>query len=351
MNLLLAGLNHKTAPLPLRERLAVLDPGKTLHRLRSEGFSEGVLIATCNRFELYALAPKNSGRGAEDLAGFLEREAGSPIGSAAYRMENGDAVRHLFEVASGLDSLVVGETDILGQVKDSYALAKEAGMTGKVSNVLFQRSIFVGKRVRTETAISVGPTSVASVAVDLASRIFGNLSDCAVLILGAGSMAQTLARTLRSRSAKEIAVANRNGERGRELASECAGKAVPWEEFPKALAIADIVIASTSSPTPIVDSETVGRAMKSRMGRSLFLIDIAMPRNVDEGVHGLDHVYLYRMEDLETIVAESLKNREGELQRASRIVHEKASEFSRWLDSVMEGREISLTHSEHGEIS
>ena len=349
MNLLLAGLNHKTAPLPLRERLAVLEPQKTLHQLRSEGFAEGVIIATCNRFELYALAPRDSGRGAAELSVFLERQAGAPFGPAAYRMENGDAVRHLFEVASGLDSLVVGETDILGQVKDSYSVAKDAGMTGKLSNVLFQRALFVGKRVRTETAISVGPTSVASLAVDLASRVFGNLADCSALILGAGAMAQTLSRTLRSRSAKEIVISNRSWDRAREIAAECAGSAVPWEEFPRALAAADIVIASTASPTPIVNSETVLRAMKGRLGRSLFFIDISMPRNVDESVHGLDHVYLYRMEDLEKIVAESLKSRDHEVRHAGEIVREKADEFSRWFESVRDGREISLTHSDHGD--
>ncbi len=222
-------------------------------------------------------------------------------------------------------------------------------MTEKLSNVLFQRALFVGKRVRSETAISVGPTSVASVAVDLASRVFGDLGACSTLILGAGAMAQTLARTMRSRSAREIVISNRSWDRARELADGCGGRAIPWEEFPRALSIADIVIASTASPRPIVDSEIVRRAMRGRMGRSLFFIDISMPRNVDESVHGLDHVYLYRMEDLESLVAESLQNREGEVRLAGEIVREKAAEFSRWFDSVRNGHEISLIHSERRE--
>jgi glutamyl-tRNA reductase len=255
-------------------------------------------------------------------------------------------VLHLFEVASGLDSLVVGETEILGQVKNAYEAAKAIGMTGKFKNVLFQRAIHVGKRVRSETAIAVGQTSVASAAVQLAERIFGELSESEVMILGSGAMAELTARHLMARKVAKLSIANRTREKAEALAGRFRGRAIAWEQFPEVLAHADIVIASTGSPVPIVTRDLLVKAQRLRAGRSLFLIDIAMPRDVEDEAHGLAHVYLYRLKDLETIVSENLKGRAAEVERARALVRRKAEEFCAWEHSWESGRETSLRHSE-----
>ncbi len=346
----LAGLSHKTAAPKLREPLAAGDPRNILKTLRTEGFKEVLVLSTCNRFEVYA-SPRDGRDPASEgaaLSGFLEKTAGRPIAAGVYRASGLDAVLHLFEVASGLDSLVVGETEILGQVKDAYLLAKSEGAMGKFGNVLFQRALFVGKRARAETKIAVGPTSVASAAARLAGSIFGGMEGRSVLILGAGAMAQLLAGHLRERNVAKLMIANRTLDRAEELASRMQGEAIPWEEFPRAMAEADIVIASTASKDPIVTRSMVREVLVRRRGRgtaSFFIIDISMPRNVEEAVHGIDEVFLYRLEDLEGIVAESLKNRESEVVRARAFVREKAVEFCTWLESVRSGRERSLRHA------
>ena len=341
MKLTLLGFSHKTAPIGLRERLAVLSAPRLFTALREEGMPEAVLLSTCNRFELYLSGGE---REAAALA-LLERLAGVPLGGCAAPRAGREAVRHLFAVASGLDSLVVGETEILGQVKGAYEAAREAGMTGKHCNVLFQRALYVGKKVRSDTAIAVGQTSVASAAVQLAESIFGNLSGSEVLILGAGAMAELTAQHLLSQKVSRLLISNRTWERAEALAGRFSAEPVPWESFPRALSRVDIVIASTGSPTPVVTREMVASILKARSGRSLFIIDIAMPRDVEEAVHGLEHVYLYRLEDLEAIVAKNLKNRAGELDRAWRLVEDKATEFAAWQESVAQGREISLKHA------
>lgn len=344
MKLVLVGFSHKNAPMKLRERLALLPARGVYEGLLREGCAEAVVLSTCNRFELYMPANGDAEQRAAAALSLLEGLSGIPLASHVCVHEGERAVRHLFEVASGLDSLVVGETEILGQVKTAYESAKAAGMTGKYSNVLFQRALHVGKRVRSDTAIAVGQTSVASVAVQLAESIFGGLGESSVLILGAGNMAELTARHLLSKKVARLLIANRTWERAKALAERFEALPLAWERFPEALSHADILIASTGSERPVLTREMVASAMRGRGGRSLFLIDIAMPRDVEEEVHGLDHVYLYRLEDLETIVAENLKSRGSEVERARQLVLEKAEEFCSWERSVESGREISLRH-------
>lgn len=325
--------------------MAALGVESVYARLRSVGFEEAVVLATCNRFEVYLGRPESS-PGARRALSELEDMAGSELAEQAYLFSGPRAVRHLFEVAAGLDSLVVGETEIMGQVKGAYEAARALGMTGRTSNVLFQRALFVGKKVRNDTKISAGQTSVASVAVQLAHRIFGDLSQSSVLILGAGAMAELTATHLSSSKVMRLSIANRTWERAVELAGRFSARPLRWEDFPSALVEADIVVASTGSPEPIVTRAMVVELMRRRSGRSLFLIDIAMPRDVEESVHGLEHVYLYRLEDLEGIVADNLRNRGGEVERARALVHEKAAEFCAGDRREFAGQAAELRHSE-----
>lgn len=342
--LILVGLSHKSgAALAARERLAVLPAGRLFEALKAEGVSEAVVLSTCNRFEIYICDERcRSGDWAREL---MERIAGVSVDGQAYTEVDGNAVGHLFSVASGLDSLVVGETEILGQVKSAYEQAKAAGMTGKRCNVLFQRALFTGKKVRHDTAIAVGQTSVASVAVQLAETIFGSLRDSEVLILGAGAMAELTARHMLSKKVAKLTIANRTWDRGKALADRMQAAALAWESFESALEGVDIVIASTGSERPVVTRAAVEAAMARRSGRSLFLIDIAMPRDVEESVHGLEHVYLYRLADLEAIADKNLANRRGEIDRARSLARAKAEELWRWFESLEAGQEISLKHA------
>lgn len=343
MRLVVAGVSHKSSPIQVRERLAVLSAPDVLARLRREGFGEAVVLSTCNRFEIYVDRPEAS---PSAVVALLEGWVGIPLKGLVYAHSGAPAVRHAFAVAAGLDSLVVGESEILGQVKSGYEQAKALGMTGKHLNVLFQRALYVGKKARNDTAIAVGQTSVASVAVQLAESIFGGLSGSEVLILGAGAMAELTAQHLMSQKVSKLSIANRTRERAEALAAKFKAEALDWEKFPEALTRVDILIASTGSDKPILTRAMVEAALRGRSGRSLFLIDIAMPRDVEESVHGLEHVYLYRLEDLEAIVAENLKNRGGEVAKAWTLVEEKAKEFAVWQESVARGQEISLKHAE-----
>lgn len=334
--LALAGFSHKTASAEVREALARLKPAEVLESLRAEGCAEAVVLSTCNRFEVAV-----AGDG-EPAARLLERA----VGLRPALKTGHEAVAHLFSVSAGLDSMVVGETEILGQVKAAYELSQGAGMTGKQFNVLFQRALFVGKKVRSETGIAVGQTSVASVAVQLAGSIFGGLDGREVLVLGAGSMAEVTVRHLLARRVSRVCIANRTFERAAALAERFDAGAIPWKDFPRELERADIVIASTGSPDAVLTEEMAKEAMRARSGRALFVIDIAMPRDVEEGVHSLENVYLYRLEHLETLAAENLRGRQCEIDRARELVRAKALEFAAWADSVASGNEISMRHAQ-----
>lgn len=346
----LAGVSHKTSPLGLREGLHALGVPAGLDRLRVAGWTEAVVLSTCNRFEVYGVRPASAsggpaGEAPVSLDALLENWAGVPLSRHLYRLEGARAAGHLFSVASGLDSLVIGEAEILGQVKQSYESARAAGMTGKLSNVLFQRALYVGKLVRNRTGIGLGRLSVASAAAVLAERIFGGLKGRSVLILGAGRMAELTAKHLLGGRACGLRIANRSWARAAELAGRFNAEPVAWDCFPRLLESVDIVIASTGAASPVLTRPMIESAAAARRGRSLFLIDIAVPRDVEERVQEVERVYLYTMEDLRGIVQENLSRRRGRLDSARLLVSEKASEFESWLSSSGDGFGAGLRHS------
>jgi glutamyl-tRNA reductase len=313
------GLNHTTASVTLRERLAVraADVDELTAELRSQrGVDEVVLLSTCNRVEVYA-----SGAQPESLLPFLERRF--DLGNEAvrlYRHTDLEVVRHLFRVVSGLDSMVLGETEIFGQVKSAYAAAQKSGATGRVLNKLFQHAFRVGKHVRSSTQIQQGATSVGGAAVELAEQIFGDLRDSTVMILGAGEVSRRTAQSLQSRGARSVIVANRTHDRAVELASEMGGRAVHYDVWPEEILHVDVLISSTAAPHFVITEDQVRAAARRRHGRPLFLIDIAVPRDIDPVCGELDDVYLYNIDHLEQMASEARGRREIEIVRCECII-------------------------------
>lgn len=350
MNLLVVGVNHKTAPVELREKLAV-QPSKleeVLNSLRRlAGIQEAVVLSTCNRVEIYA-ASSEVEASEDTLRKFLAQHLGiADLGRAIYAYRDSDTVRHLFRVATGLDSMVVGENEILGQVKFAYQAALNVQTTGKLTNILFQRSLYVGKTIRTHTALSQGATSVGGVAVLLAERIFGSLQETPVMIVGAGKMAEVAVRHLASQKVPCVLVANRTFERAQELARQIGGEAIRFEEALERLGQVDIVITSTACPVAFITAEHVKKAFPFRHGRSLFFIDIAVPRNVDPAIHGLDNVYVYNVDDLQAIVAENVAKRSQEIHRAESLLENHLQEFAQWYTRWRSGEQFGMTHAAH----
>lgn len=328
------GINHRTTPVEVREKLAfaeakVPDAARELRSM--PGFEESVILSTCNRVELYATHSHEDPKAAhESLIHYLvnhfhlaEDQAEALV---CYKLDATEAARHLFRVVSGLDSMVLGETEIFGQVKQAYKVALEAGTTSRDLNKLFQRAFSVGKLVRDKTAIQRGSTSVGSVAVDLAGKMF-DLKACRVMLIGAGEMARTCAQSLVSRGANSVIVSNRNYDRAVELASEFKGKAITFEEWETALHDVDIVISSTSAPHFVVKPETVDKVMKQRRGRPLFLIDIAVPRDIDPAVNELDDVFVYDIDTLASIAEDGRRERERQLALCEKIIEEQLQKF------------------------
>ncbi len=335
--ILVVGLSHRTAPVDVRERLTAGSEALpvVLARLsaRSE-LSEVMFLSTCNRAEVVALAPDARAEQAvrairEELAlhGGLAQEA--ELAPFLYDKRGDEAMTHVFRVAASLDSMVLGEPQILGQVKDAYDAAVAAGALKGMLGRCISRAFAVAKRVRTETAIGTGSVSIASVAVDLARHIFGELDDHAVLLLGAGEMAEAAARSL-GKGARELRICNRSFERAAALAGAMHASASPWEELEQELVQADVVVASTASRDPVVTRDMVKRAMKARKGRTLFFVDIAVPRNVEPAVHGIDNVYVYNVDDLEQQVSRGLEARRSELAAAEKIVADEVALFLAW---------------------
>lgn len=342
MHILCFGLNHHTTPVELRERLT-FDPialkaalarwgcGDDAH---PAGSAEGVILSTCNRLEVYAVA--HTAEAADGLRAFLAEARRLPpdLPLPFYTYVDEEAVRHLFRVAAGLDSMILGEPQILGQVLEAYEAARGQGAAGPVLSALFRRAVHAGKRARAETAISHNAATVSSVAVALAGQVFGSLSDCSVLVLGAGEMAELAARALIARGAPPPTVINRSFERARELAATWGGAALSFEWLGEALARADIVIAATAAPHVIVDVSRVEAALAARGERPLFLIDIAVPRNIDAAVGQLPGVHLYNIDDLEALVEDHLNGRRREIPRVEKIVAEEVGEFMAWFKAL-----------------
>jgi glutamyl-tRNA reductase len=338
-SLLALGISHKTAPLALRERLA-LPEGRAAGVLRElvahPEIHEAVAISTCNRTELYLVAsdPVEAENGALTA---LSRQAGIPptelLGSL-YSLRSMDAVSHLFSVAAGLESMIVGEAEIQGQVKRSYELALVEGVTGPITNRLFRDALAAGKRARTETAIGRSRVSVSSVAVELARGALGELASRRVLVIGAGENGELTAKALRERGVETVFVANRRYDRAIGLAQRFGGHAVRFDDLPRELEAADIVVASTSSPHQIVGREELELVMEAREGRHLLLIDIAVPRDIEPSVREVPGITLFDMDDLQREVARNLSGREAEVVRVRAIVDQEVERFGDWLASL-----------------
>lgn len=334
MNIVCAGINHRTAPVEIRERFAVgsHELEETLGGLRSiDGLAGAVVLSTCNRVEFYT-ASVCPIRVMDGLRGFLERRSGG-ADTPLYTHDSPESVRHLFRVASGLDSMVLGETEILGQIKQAYAQAADLGATNRHLNKLFQHAFRVAKQVRSETRITRGATSVGSVAVDLAGKIFGDLSGRKIMILGAGETSERTARSLVSRGVRTVIVANRTFDRAARLASEIGGLAVHFENWQRVFDDVDILICSTAAPHPIVTRDKLIPLLRARGGRPLFIIDLAVPRDVEGTVNDLEDVYLYDIDSLEEIVRQSLEVRRSEVVRCERLINDHVRSFLGWMGS------------------
>ncbi|HEY1696295.1 MAG TPA: glutamyl-tRNA reductase [Polyangiaceae bacterium] len=335
--ILVVGLSHRTAPVDVRERLtagADAVPAVLARLVARPELDEVMFLSTCNRVEVAAHvrdADVEAGLRAvrEELArhGGLEHDA--DLAPYLYDLRGDVAVKHVFRVAASLDSMVLGEPQILGQVKDAHDAAVAAGALKGMLGRCMSRAFAVAKRVRTETAIGAGSVSIASVAVDLARRIFGDLESHVVLLLGAGEMAEAAARSL-SKGARAVRICNRSFDRGAALAATMHASAAPWDQLDQELVAADVVVASTASRTAVVTRDLVKRAMKARKGRTLFFVDIAVPRNVEPEVHRIDNVYVYNVDDLEKEVARGLEGRRAELTAAESIVEDEVKQFLAW---------------------
>lgn len=327
------GLSHHTAPVALRERFAFGEARvpTALQTMRETGLAhEAVVLSTCNRVELYAATTQDPRVALAELRQFLVtcHDYHDPLTDELYALTEPQSIEHLFRVACGLDSMVLGETEILGQLKKAYEFALQHGHTGPVLNRAFQRAFNVAKHVRTETNIQRGSISVGSVAVELAEKIFSTLTDRHVMVIGAGETSEKTARALLSRGARSIIVSNRSYERAATLAAELGGSAIHFEEWSKAFADVDIVISSTAAPHYILDREKLEPLMRQRRNRPLLLIDIAVPRDIDPQVNFLDNVYLYNIDDLQAIADDYLKQRKEEIVRCEAIIREKAAQLS-----------------------
>jgi len=334
--LLALGISHKTAPVALRERLAFTEAAAVEfagEAVRTPEVREAVAISTCNRTEVYLVVGEEV-RAEADVLGLLSSRAGigpTRLAEAMYSPRNCDAARQLFRVTAGLESMIVGEAEIQGQVKRAYEAALKLGHTGPLSNRLFSAALTTGKRVRSETGIGSSRVSVPSVAVDLAAGVLGTLKERHVTIVGAGETSELTARALADQGAGTIFVANRHADRALGLAQRFGGSVVALEGLPEQLAQADIVVSSTSSPHTIVGAEELAQVVGRREGRPLLLIDIAVPRDIDPRCGELPGVTLYDMDDLQDVVARNLVNRAGEVPRAQEIVEEEIHRFARWL--------------------
>ena len=328
MSLVVIGLSHRTSPVEVREKFAFTEPEipSAVAELRQRGLAdEAVIVSTCNRVELYVSTPLEPARAFGELQNFLVTHHAypDPLHDHLYKFAEPDSLQHLFKVASGLDSMVLGETEILGQLKQAYDLALKHKCTGGRLNKAFQRAFNVAKHIRTETNIQRGSISVASVSVELAEKIFDTLKEHQVMVIGAGDTSEKTARALLSRGAKGIVVTNRTVEKAEAIAHELGGRAIGFDQWEQEFANIDIAISSTSAPNYVITRQKLEPLMKSRRNRPLLLVDIAVPRDIDPDVNQMDNVYLYNVDDLQTIANEYLQQRREEVAHCEAIIRSK----------------------------
>jgi glutamyl-tRNA reductase len=348
MNLFCVGLSHHTASVETRERFA--GHSQTDCVLRNSGCAEALVLSTCNRVEVYAASAARVPT--EEIARCLAREVDQQLPEDTaifYRYEGAECVQHLFRVAAGVDSMVVGETEILGQTKKAYELARSSGAAGPFLHRLFQRAFRVAKQVRTHTEITRGSVSVGSVAVDLAQKIFGDLAGRKVLVLGAGETSERTARALASRGVTDLRVSNRSSERAEELARSVGGWTISFDLWLEQCGEIDILITSTSSETPLLSPQTLGPMLRERVDRPLFIIDIAVPRDVDPNINELDGVYLYDIDSLQSVAEQSLALRRQQIAAAEAIIAQHVEDFRETLAGRLHADSRAAEHSPIGE--
>lgn len=336
MNLVVIGLNHCSAPVEVRERLAFPRAAlgeATCNLLGAAPVCEAAIVSTCNRVEIYALAASADQAGAA-IRRYLHdyHRIAESVDPHLYELRDRDCISHLFEVVCGLNSMVLGETEILGQVKDAYAAAQQAGATGMALNRLFQKAFAAAKHIRTATAITRGSTSVGNVAVELAEKIFRDLSASTVMVIGTGAMSEVAAKALRSRGAGALLVCSRVQERAEALAGQLGGRAMSYDDWPREFPAVDIVISATAAPHPIITKEKLIPLMKARHHRPLFLIDIGVPRDAERACGELENVYLYDVDDLQQIAQENLSAREREITACRELIAERVARLVEWFD-------------------
>jgi len=329
MELACIGLNYQTAPVELREKVAVAKPDlgtRSKALLEVPGVNESLVLSTCNRTEYY-MAAERAEQAIEQIYGIFEETSDGVLipKDHLYTQSKINAVRHLCRVCAGLDSMVLGETEIFGQVKDAYRQAQEFGVTSKGLNKLFQQAFSVGKKVRTQTKIQQGNISTGSVAVDLAQQIFGKLKDTQILVIGAGEISRVTAQSLKSRGAKSIHVANRSFDKALAMANEFGGVALHFDAWEDVLLQTDVIISSTGAPHFVVTPDQINKVRRKRKYRPLFLIDLAVPRDIDPACGEFDEVYLFDIDSLEQQAADNRENRQKEIERCESIIEEEIS--------------------------
>ena len=342
MNLFCIGLSHHTANVATREQFLGNATAESI--VRNAACAEALLLATCNRVEVYAVSDNRVST--DEIARCLVGKTSSDPHYAPpfYRYEDNKCVQHLFRVASGLDSMVVGESEILGQAKKAYESARTSGAVGPYLHRLFQRAFRVAKQVRTHTDIARGAVSVGSVAVELAQRIFGKLSECKVLVLGAGETSERTARALASRGVTDLRVSNRSLDRACELAQAVGGRAVPFDDWTTQCREIDILLTSTASEMPLLTSEILAPMLRERLDRPLFIIDIAVPRDVEPDVNEMEGVYLYDIDSIRSVAEQSLALRRQQVAAAEAIIADHVTEF---VDSMLGGLSRGSRTAEH----
>jgi len=342
MGIVVVGLSYKTAPVDVREKLSFPEataPDALKALMAYEGVRESLILSTCNRVEIYSFV-HDVALGVEQIRKFISdyhKLSPQSLAQALYVHTDAEGVRHAFRVASSLDSMVVGEPQILGQLKDAFDIALKAKTTGAVLNKLLKKAISVAKRVRTETKIAESAVSISFAAVELARKIFGDLEGKTVMLLGAGEMAELAAKHLLNNGVKSVLVANRTFERAVELAREFNGSAVRFEDFPDEMVMADILICSTGASTFVVKHDVVSRVLKNRRQKPIFMIDISVPRNIDPEVNKIDNVYLYDIDDLQGVVNSNIEGRAREAEKAEEIIMAEVGTYLDWersLDAV-----------------
>ncbi len=337
MSLITLGINHKTTPLDLRERLAFTPqslPEALLSLKNLEHVEEAAILSTCNRTEIYCVTTANNDQAIIQWFSQFHGLDKKLIQEHLYLYAHEETIRHAMEVACGLDSMVLGEPQIAGQMKEAYARANESGTIGKLLGKLYQRAFAVSKQVRTDTDIGSSPVSVAFAAVSLAKQIFGDLKQTTVLLVGAGETIELTTRHLHSQGVNKIIIANRSVQRAQKLADEFGGEAISLQHIATHLHRSDIVISSTASPLPIIGKGTVERALKQRKHEPIFMVDLAVPRDIEPEVNELDDIYLYSVDDLQSVINENMENRLQAAEQAHEIIDTQVSHFLNWQRSL-----------------